>query len=170
VLDVEQPDAREHLAHVYRTLAAWGFRYHKLDFLYAGALGGLDAYRDGLRLIRDAAGPEAILVGCGAPLLPSIGLVDAMRVGPDVLPEDPDATPDLAHVIRATRARSWMNGRLWVNDPDTLVVRPELAERESWAAHLAGYGGVAFSSDRLATLDERGLELTREVLSVRARR
>jgi len=170
VLDVEQRDAREHLAHVYRTLAAWGFRYHKLDFLYAGALASLDAYRDGLCVIREAAGPEAILVGCGAPLLPSIGLVDAMRVGPDVLAEDPRATPDLAHVIDATRARRWMNGRLWVNDPDTLVVRAELAEREAWAAHLASYGGLAFSSDRLAALDERGVELTREVLSARARR
>jgi alpha-galactosidase len=167
VLDVEQPGAREHLAHVYRTLVARGFRYHKLDFLYAGALVSLDAYRDGLRLIRESAGPDAILVGCGAPLLPSIGLVDAMRVGPDVLPEDPDATPDLAHAIRATRARSWMNGRLWVNDPDTLVVRAGLAEREAWAAHLARYGGLAFSGERLAGLDERGVELTRRVLARR---
>jgi alpha-galactosidase len=87
-----------------------------------------------------------------------------------VLPEDTHATPDLAHVIDATRARSWMNGRLWVNDPDTLVVRAELADREAWAAHLARYGGLAFSSDRLAALDERGLELTRNVLSSRARR
>ena len=44
----------------------------------------LAAYREALRLIRGAVGPRATLLGCGAPLLPSLGLVDAMRVGPDV--------------------------------------------------------------------------------------
>jgi alpha-galactosidase len=57
-----------------------------------------------------------------------------------------------------------MNGRLWVNDPDCLVARPEIAEREALAMHLEGYAGVAFSGDRLARLDERGLALTRRVL------
>ncbi len=172
VLDVTHPAAAQHLARVYRTLSDSGFGYHKLDFLYAGAIEGrrhddcspLDAYREGLRLIRSAVGPEAILLGSGAPLLPSIGLVDAMRIGPDVLSEAPDATPDLQHVIEATRVRSWMHGRLWANDPDCLVARSEIAEREAWASHLESYSGLAFSSDRLATLDERGLELTRRVL------
>ena len=172
VLDVTHPAAAEHLAHVYGTLAEWGFGYHKLDFLYAGALAGrrygdcppFEAYREGLRLIRAAAGPDAILLASGAPLLPSIGLVDAMRIGGDVLPESPAEAPDLAHAIRITKARSWMHARLWANDPDCLVARPEIAGRETWAAHLEDYRGVAFSSDRLATLDERGLELTRRVL------
>jgi alpha-galactosidase len=165
VLDVSNAGAAEHLAHVLRTLVEWGFTYFKLDFLFAGALPGVDAYREGLRIIRDATGPEPILLGCGAPIFPSIGVFDAMRIGPDVLPEPPDESADLAYVIRATAARAWMNGRLWVNDPDTLVARPEIAEREEWAAHLETYGGLAFSSDRLAGLDERGLELTRRVLS-----
>jgi alpha-galactosidase len=149
----------------FAALAAWGFGYFKLDFLYAGALDGIAAYREGLERIREAVGPEAILLGCGAPLLPSIGLVDAMRVGPDVLPEPPNTTQDLAYVIRATNVRRWMNGKLWVNDPDTLVARPEIREREEWAEHLAAYGGLTFSSDRLDALDERGLELTRRVLA-----
>jgi alpha-galactosidase len=159
-LFAREPDLRR-----YRELAAWGFRYFKLDFLYAGALRGIAHYRDGLEAIREAVGADAILLGCGAPLLPSIGLVDAMRVGPDVLPEPPSTAQDLAHVIRQTNVRRWMNGKLWVNDPDTLVARPEIAEREAWAAHLEGYGGLTFSSDRLDALDERGLELTRRVLA-----
>ena len=171
VLDVTHPPAAAHLERVYRTLSDWGFTYHKLDFLYAGAVDGgrradcsaLDAYREGLRLIRLAAGAEAILLACGAPLLPSIGLVDAMRVGPDVLPEPP-GTPDLRQPLAVTRARAWMHGRLWANDPDCLVARPEIAEREQWAAHVGSYGGLAFSSDRLEALDERGLELTKRVL------
>jgi alpha-galactosidase len=172
VLDVTHPRAAEYLGEVFRTLASWGFRYHKLDFLYAGAIAGrrhgdctpLEAYREGLRLVRAAAGAESLLDGCGAPLLPSIGLVDAMRIGGDVLPEPPAEAPDLAGLIRGTEARGWMNRRLWVNDPDCLVARPEITDREAWAAHLLAYGGVSFSSDRLETLDRRGLELTRSLL------
>jgi alpha-galactosidase len=173
ILDVTHPAAAEHLVEVFRTLSDWGFSYHKIDFLYAGAIDGrrhgdasaLEAYREGLRRIRDAVGQDAILLACGAPLLPSIGLCDAMRIGPDVLPESPDGQPDLESLIRITGLRSWMNGRLWVNDPDCLVVRPEITERESLASYLEGYGGVAFSGDRLATLDERGLQLTARVLA-----
>jgi alpha-galactosidase len=163
VLDVSK--AAEHLARVFLTLREWGFTYFKLDFLFAGALPAVEHYREGIRIIREAVGEDAILLGCGAPIFPSIGLFDAMRIGPDVLPELPDEKPDIARVIRSTAARGWMNGRLWINDPDTLVARPGIAEREAWAAHLETYGGLAFSSDRLAALDERGLELTRTVLS-----
>ena len=129
----------------------------------------LEAYRQGLRLIRRAAGRDAVLLGCGAPLLPSIGLVDAMRLGPDVLPESPaessdPSEPDLGNALRVTRARAWMHARLWASDPDCLVARAEIGEREVWASHVEEYGGLAFSSDRLDRLDERGLELTRRVL------
>ena len=55
-----------------------------------------------------------------------------MRVGRDVLPEPPGEEPDLAHAIRVSHARAWMHARLWANDPDCLVARPELAGRETW--------------------------------------
>lgn len=177
VLDVTHPDAGAHLRETYATLAAWGVGLHKLDFLYAGALDGrrhddrppLEAYREGLRLVREGAGEDAILLGCGAPLLPSIGLVDAMRVGPDVLPEprgEPPVAPqpDLDEVSARTAARAWTNGRLWVADPDSLVVRPGIAKREAWASYVQAYRGLTFSGDRLRELDERGIELTRSVL------
>src|SRR5438132_4235406 len=164
ILDVTHPAAAEHLAGVFRTLAGWGFGYFKLDFLYAGAIAGLEAYRTGLELIRTAIGPTATVLACGAPLLPSIGLCDAMRSGPDVLQETPDPQPDVETLTRVTGMRSWMNGRLWVNDPSHLIARPEIREREAWASYLETYGGVAFSSDRLTALDERGFELTRRVL------
>jgi alpha-galactosidase len=40
VLDVTHPGAAEHLQEVFRTLRAWGFSYHKIDFLYGGAQPG----------------------------------------------------------------------------------------------------------------------------------
>jgi alpha-galactosidase len=173
VLDVTHPGAASYLSSVYERLAELGFRFHKLDFLYAGALpgrrrhdcSGVEAYREGLRLIGDAAG-GATLLGCGAPILPSVGLVDAMRVGPDVIGDEPaqETTPSIEKARAITEARTWMHGRLWVNDPDHLLARPEIPARESWAAYVAGYGGLVLSGDRLAGLDERGLELTRAAL------
>lgn len=169
ILDVTRPAAAYHLANVFNTFAGWGFGYYKLDFLYVAAICGLDGYRRGMQLIREAIGPDAIILAGGAPLLPSIGLCDAMRIGPDVLPETPDPQLDLTSVVRVTSLRAWMNGRLWVNDPDCLVARPEINEREAWAAHLERYGGLRFSSDRLAALDRHGLDLTRRFLFGRGR-
>ena len=168
-LDLTKADVLEHLEHVFRTLAELGFDYFKLDFLYAGALG--DGYEDGLRAIRRGAGEHATLLGCGAPLLPSIGLVDAMRVGPDVLAQPSHSSESSASSIAKARAvseaRAWMNGRLWVNDPDCVVARPAIPEREEWAAFVTGYGGLVFASDAPGELDARGVELTRAALDDR---
>ena len=165
VLDVSVPGAVEHIRHVFQTFIDWGYTFFKLDFLYAAALPGIDRYRQGIQLIREVVGPHSTLLLGGAPLLPSIGLCDVMRVGPDVLPEEPNPQLDLANIMQITKLRSWMNGRLWLNDPDCIVARPEIADREAWAAHLMGYGGLRFSSDRLSSLDARGLDLTRRFLT-----
>jgi alpha-galactosidase len=167
ILDVTNRDAARHLRSVLETFVEWGFTFFKLDFLYAGAIAGLDHYRDGMTLIRETVGRDAVLLIGGAPLLPSIGLCDAMRVGPDVLPETDEPQPDLERLERITSLRSWMNGRLWVNDPDHVVARPQIRGREEWARYVAGYGGVRFSGDRLAALDELGLALTRQALTAR---
>jgi alpha-galactosidase len=167
ILDITEPGAAEHLRGVFSTFVKWGFALFKLDFLYAAAIPGVDRYREGMRLIRESVGQEAVLLAGGAPLLPSIGLCDAMRIGPDVLPEVADPQLDLDSAVGITNLRKWMNRRLWVNDPDCLVARPRIKDREAWAAHLAGYGGMRWSSDRLATLDARGLELTRRLLQAK---
>lgn len=177
VLDVTHPAAAEHLHDVFTTLHGWGYRYFKVDFLYAGAMvgrrtGGADpiaAYREGLRIIRDAIGPGSVLLGCGAPLLPSLGLVDAMRVSADVDPvsepaEGDVSQPGLRSALLAGRARAFTHDRWWVNDPDCVIVRPDVGRREDWAAHCAALGGLAVSSDPLRALDRRGLELTRQLL------
>ena len=177
VLDVTHPGAADHLHGLFATLRSWGFAYHKVDFVYAGALPGgrhgdaspLDAYGEGLRIIRDAIGEDATLLGCGAPLLPSVGRVDAMRVSPDIDPVyDPPkgdvSQPSMQGALQAGRARAWQHGRLWVNDPDCILVREEVGRREEWAGYLDTLDGLAVSSDPLDRLDPRGLELTRHLL------
>ncbi|MFP4311634.1 MAG: glycoside hydrolase family 36 protein [Nitriliruptoraceae bacterium] len=183
VLDVTHPDAAEHLREVLATLTEWGFTYHKVDFLYGGALPGrrygdvtpLEAYRLGLTLLREAIGEEAVLLGCGAPLLPSIGLVDAMRISPDI---DPSFAPPLGDVsqpsghgaVRMGRARAYQHGRWWLNDPDCITVRPAIERRALWAGELASHRGLAVSGDPISALDADGLAWTRELLRPPARR
>ncbi|EXG82563.1 alpha-galactosidase [Cryptosporangium arvum DSM 44712] len=173
VLDITRPAAAEHLTGMLRALADAGFDYFKLDFLYAGALAGRRyadcspeaAYREGLELIRAALPEGTTLVGCGAPLLPSIGLVDAMRVGPDVAGEGARETPERRPAaIRTGSARSFQHARWWVNDPDCLLLRPEVPDREEWAGYVSSSGGVAGFSDPVWQLDEWGLDTARRLL------
>ena len=177
VLDITHPGAAAYLLDVFGTMRTWGFTFFKLDFLYAGAMEGgrhvdldpITVYRTGLRMIRDAIGVDATILGCGAPLLPSIGMVDAMRVSPDTDHAlDPVAgdisQPSQRSALAAGRARTWMHGRLWNNDPDCLIASTRNEHREGWAAYVDGYGGLAMSGDALDQLDRRGLDLTRSAL------
>ena len=176
-LDVTHPDAAAHLEHVFRTLTEWGFDFFKIDFMYSGALeggrhsdaDGIAAFREALRIIRNAIGPNATLLGSGAPILPSVGLVDAMRVSPDTGPKyEPEAgdvaAPSQRSAVLAGRARAFQQGRFWINDPDCLIVRPTVERREAWADHVERFGALRSSSDRLRDLDTWGLETTRRLL------
>ncbi|WP_328481689.1 alpha-galactosidase [Streptomyces sp. NBC_00377] len=179
VLDTTHPDAAAYLTDVFRTLRAEGYDYFKVDFLYAGALDGvrhddtvdaLTAYRSGIELIRAAIGEDAYLLGCGAPILPSIGLFDAMRVSPDTAPHrrpeaDDYSQPGQDPAEFTGAARQWQHGRLWTNDPDCLMARPAVETRERWAAHVEATGGLMASSDRLLSLDPWGVDTTRRLLS-----
>ena len=133
------------------------------------AMTGVEAYRHGLRLIRDAIGPDALLVGCGAPILPSAGLVDAMRVGPDIAadyepPGGQPTMPSQRNAVRNVVARAWQQGRFWVNDPDCLMLRPQVQRRSEWAAVVERYGGLRSCGDGLRQLDDWGLATTRRLL------
>ena len=177
-LDVTRPGAEAYLREVFGTFRDLGIDYFKIDFIYAGAMdgrraerevSGVEAYRHGLGVIREAIGPEAYLLGCGAPILPSVGLVDAMRIGPDIAhhyePLDGDLSqPSQRAAAQNTRWRAWQHGRFWVNDADCLVAGSHVERREEWAPVVEQYSGLRASSDRLRELDEWGLETTRRLL------
>jgi alpha-galactosidase len=134
-LDATHPAVREWLAALMKQVRSWGFDYLKLDFLYGGALPGRRrqemlreaAYRSVLKDLREAMGPDAYFLACGAPIVPSIGVCDALRVGPDVagtweehreavLLHNP-TTPGVRNAIRTTIHRLWLS-RLVQADPD----------------------------------------------------
>jgi alpha-galactosidase len=177
-LDTTHPGAEAYLREVFGTFRELGIDYFKIDFIYAGAMegrradeavSGTEAYRHGLRTIREAIGPDSFLLGCGAPILASVGLVDAMRVGPDIghhfEPLDEDLSqPSQRAAAQNTRWRAWQQGRFWTNDADCLVAGTHVERRGDWATVVERYSGLRASSDRLRELDDWGLETTRRLL------
>ena len=176
-LDLAHPGVRELLDTALRRLLGLGVDYLKLDFLYAGAVPGrrrddvdaVTAYRSGLGLVRDVVGPDVYLVGCGAPILPSVGLVDAMRVSPDTFHEGGEDGSTGLRGLMPLAARAWQQGRLWVNDPDCVVARPSYAKRQRWARAARRLGGLRSFSDRLAELDTWGLDTVRDLVAAGGR-
>ncbi|MEY2447986.1 MAG: alpha-galactosidase [Acidimicrobiaceae bacterium] len=191
VLDTTHPEVLAHLEALARALVDAGFTYLKLDFTYAPGLAGRYAdprvtpgerVRAGFDAIRRGAGEDAFLLGCGAPLGPAIGVVDGMRIGPDVapwweLPADHPfppgyaaTSPSTANALRATQARQFMHRRLWLNDPDCVMLRTtdtQLAPEEvrRWAMGVGESGGMVLVSDDLALLDANARSLLDDVIA-----
>ena len=133
--------------------------------------------RRGLAIIRDAIGDDAFLLGCGLPLGPAVGLVDSMRIGPDVavtweslLAGDLSA-PGVANALRNSITRAFTHRRLWAADPDCLLARPRgdssqlsLYEARTLASVIALTGGMLLDSDRLSELPRARLDMLRQTL------
>jgi alpha-galactosidase len=147
-LDATHPAVPEHLERLGRTLRGWGFGFIKADFCYAGALPArrhdptltrAQALRRGLQALRRGLGEETFLLGCGCPYGPALGIVDAMRIGPDTAPSwRPElwslpwtrrllgaerSLPSLRNSLRHVLAHSALHRRWWWNDPDCLLAR-----------------------------------------------
>ena len=173
-LDLARQDARDHVAELIRTVVhEWGFRYLKLDFINAAARHGEQIYRDALRLIRETAGDDVYLLGSGAILLPSLGLLDGLRSGPDVAPMwDNYATVDPSD---ATARNAVVNSvhRLWWSplvevDPDVIYFRSKLnlltPQQLQWLRDLADVCGFRAVSDPPSWLTPAELETLRDYL------
>lgn len=186
-LDTTHPGVLAWLEETFRRMRRdWGVTFFKIDFLFAAARPGrrydstatrAQALRRGVEAIRRAIGDDAFLLGCGAPLGPCIGLVDGMRIGPDV---DPNwhpifrsdlSAPSAENSLRNSIARAPFHNRLWANDPDCLLVRQRgpdldlvLNEMRSLTAIIALLGGLTLNSDHLAFIRPGRLKYLRQAL------
>lgn len=192
-LDLTVPEALQYACDVVHTAAhEWKFPYLKLDFLYAAALPGV--YRDptltraqvlrrGMEALRQAAGEETFLLGCGAPLGSVLGLVEAMRIGADVSGEwwpsfngvrfpfkNEPHMPSARNSINNILTRAPLHRRWWINDPDCLLVRPDtrlsLPEVQSLTTAIALSGGSLLLSDDLPALPPERIRLAQVLLPV----
>jgi alpha-galactosidase len=191
VLDTSRDEVCDHLMRVFAALVGMGFTYLKLDFLYSAAMQAMAAdpsvtragrLRRGLEAMRRGAGDEAFLLGCGCPLGPAVGLVDGMRIGPDVAPTwHPDpryripgvepTVPSTANAVRNVLARAWMHRRLWLNDPDCLMARTGDTglthdEVNTLASVITASGGMVVFSDDLPSLGEADVARLGQVIAL----
>ncbi len=186
-LDTTHPAALDWLAALMTKVRGWGYDYAKLDFLYAGALPGKryvdipreTAYRNGLKVIRAALG-EAYFLTCGAPILPSIGLCDGMRVGPDVAETFTShrddvllmnfAIPGVRNALRTTLNRLWLQPFVHT-DPDVVYFHSRqnklTPEQKSLLQDMAQICNFKASSDIPAWLTNSEQSAMREFLDSR---
>jgi melibiase-like protein/alpha galactosidase C-like protein len=169
-LDGAHPEVREWLFELaHRVTREWGYDHVTIDYLRWAAQGIVhhggrthaEAYRLGLEAFRDGLG-GATLLAAGAPLQHAVGLVDAMRIGT----ANGGAWDSLRALARAAALRSFYHRRVWLNDPDGLLVGPPLAESEArvWATVVAMAGGVTLCSDDLPALPAERLALLQRVI------
>lgn len=166
----------------------WGYTYFKMDGLWTGtgtrlqyvnsaykdddlgqpkrfnpAITPIEAYAKGLDIIRDTVGNDVFLLGCCQAqnvrsFGPSIGRLDAMRVGPD-------NGANAARLDKGPQYTSrvyFLNKRVWYNDPDPVYVRKsfpiEMAKTAvSWTGisgslHSSSYQYAELPKDRLDIL------------------
>ena len=191
-LDTTHPEVAAHLESVANAVVDAGFAYLKLDFTFSPSVDGgyhdptltpAERVRAGCASIRRGAGDDAFLLGCGIPLANVVGLVDANRIGPDVAPIwslDPTdelvagylgIQPATSHAFTNTLTRSFMHRRLWVNDPDCVMLRTEdtdltPAAARTWAHAVGVSGGMALVSDDLSALGPDARALFDEVVAL----
>lgn len=149
-LDASQPDARAWLVGELDRMMADGYRYLKLDYLYAGAFEGthardvtsLMAFRLAMQdIAAKARARGAYVVACGSPVLPVAGLTHALRTSSDIAARGTPYTFEwVKNVSRNVVARWWV-GPFLANDPDTTLVRglpAGVARQQVTTALLAG--------------------------------
>lgn len=201
VLDLSNPSAREFLrATIRQYVKEWGYEWLKVDFsyyfLYYSAAGPgdrtmPDLYREGLRLIKEEAGPNVFVVGIGICGL-NYGLVDGMRLSLDNMPAWNDAkdlfvfhplagklgfAQGLAPTARTVARRYWMNHGLWIVHPDLIFFNndrwPEWSDApisfeqaRAFAALVGFSGGIVKLGDKMVDLTPAEVDVVRRLLPV----
>lgn len=188
-LDMTHPATQEFVRSVVKRIAAdWGYTVFKMDGFWTGSatkqiyvnngykedgIGdatfhnpdktNIEALRDGVKIVREAAGKDVFLLGCCVSqnmrsFGGSFGLLDAMRVGPDT---------GAGHIGAPHASRLWfLNGRIWWNDPDCVSVRTStpLEQARLNASFTAIAGDLFYNSDWMPDFQPERLDILRRCM------
>ncbi|MBS7262351.1 MAG: alpha-galactosidase [Eubacteriales bacterium] len=192
MLDPTHPDAYAYLKTVFSTMRRrWHVKYFKMDANMWGALPfgvrhdrdktSVEAYRLGMKAILEGAGEDSFLLGCNAPMWPSLGLVHGMRITGDISRK----WEVFKRLKEECLSRNLYHNCLWINDPDCLTAEnltEDLVggggEREGsrvttvtdeeflfHATYLLASGGMILSGDDLSAPELKNLEILRKLLN-----
>lgn len=182
-LDIYNPEVREHLKKVFDTvLNDWGYDMVKLDFLYSQCRTPRNNKTRGtimceaMDFLRECVG-DKIILGCGMPLGPAFGVVDACRISCDVdlsyggkfynSMSINNELPSAQNAINNSMFRRHLNGRAFLNDPDVFFLRDHNLtftwEQKLLLAKINNlFGRVLFVSDDAGEYSEAELEVLKE--------
>ena len=182
-LDIYNSEVREHLKKVFDTvLNDWGYDMVKLDFLYSQCRTPRNNKTRGtimceaMDFLRECVGDKLIL-GCGVPLGPAFGVVDACRISCDVdlsyggkfynSMSINNELPSAQNAINNSMFRRHLNGRAFLNDPDVFFLRDRNLtftwEQKLLLAKINNlFGRVLFVSDDAGEYSEAELEVLKE--------
>jgi hypothetical protein len=188
ILDMTNPDTQEFLrAAIKRITFDWGYEYLKLDGLWSGmatkirypdpkygpddmgdaifynkSKTNIEAFREGLTIVRESAKPGTFLLGCNVAqnfrtLGSSMGLLDAMRIGRDVGAKWDAIIP----CIEMSSRLYFLHGRVWYNDPDCLMLRKPLTieQAQAWASWIVMTGNLNIVSEWLPRLPKERMDI-----------
>lgn len=177
-LDLTHPQVINYIRDLFTRLYSMGFEYFKIDFLHHATCPGkrqnqaiprCAAFRRGMTTIREAVGDSYIL-GCGAPLAPSVGIVDGMRIGTDIgTVWKYEWGGGVYECAINTLSRAVLHNQWWLNDPDCVLVRQddsELSQDEVtlWATMVALNGGALMLSDNMREVSEERLNILDKIM------
>jgi alpha-galactosidase len=179
-LDIYNKDASEYIRRVFDVvLNEWGFDLVKLDFLYSQCMKPRNGKTRGtimtesMEFLRACVGDKLIL-GCGVPLGPTFGYIDACRIGCDVdlvykgrfynKMHINNEIPSAQNAILNTVFRRHLNGRAFLNDPDVFFLRDTnlhfTASQKALLMNINNLlGNVLFVSDNVGNYGEKEKEM-----------
>lgn len=183
-LDIYNEEAREYIRRFFNViLNDWGFDMVKLDFLYSEAMQPRNGKSRGqimceaMDFLRECVGEEKLILGCGVPLGPSFGVVDACRISCDVdLKYSPKyynkmginlELPSAQNAITNSVFRRHLNGRVFCSDPDVFFLRKNNLSFTREQKLLLGKinnlcGDVLFVSDNAGDYSDEDIELLKK--------
>ncbi len=183
-LDIYNGEAREYIRNFFDViLNDWDFDMVKLDFLYSEAMQPRNGKSRGqimceaMDFLRECVGEEKLILGCGVPLGPSFGVVDACRISCDVdLKYSPKyynrmginlELPSAQNAITSSVFRRHLNGRVFCNDPDVFFLREKNLTFTRAQKLLLGKinnlcGDVLFVSDNAGDYSDDDIELLKK--------
>jgi alpha-galactosidase len=183
-IDMYNPEVREHIKHFFDViLHDWGYDMVKLDFLYSEAIHPRCGKSRGqimceaMDFLRECVGEDKLFLGCGVPLGPAFGVVDACRISCDVdlvyggkfynkLGVNREV-PSAQNAITNSIFRRHLNRRVWCNDPDVFFLRKDnltfTIEQKLLLAKINNmFGDVLFVSDNAGDYGANETELVKK--------
>ncbi len=193
-LDLSRDDVLDYLDDLMETVINdWGFRYLKLDFLFAGMLYGnfknkaasYELYDRAVKILtkrsKNKKGESVAYLGCGLPFEPSFNYFPLSRMGSDTTekwdlysmkPFHFACRPSAVINMQDTLGHAFWDQSVFINDPDVIFLRYDnitLSDTEKELVAMVNYmfaSQLMHSDDPSAFRPETEGKFTKRILDL----